>query len=242
MTLLELQNEVRKTLRDPTIEQDITGWLNQAITELAESFDLPALRLRVPAVLTTDASTWLYDLTEADHPDGYEYMKRVWRVSSSSVPQGFALERDLTAFDDLDPAHDDTGDAVQRVVVDETNISIYPMANDSLNIWHYRRPVDLEDDDDEPDAFPAGHHYRVLIPAVVLKAFRVYPDLPTEIPGDNTRALALWQQRLQAGLYGDGTHLGLLPSLAKAASPAGPRVRGPRLGSNLSGGMGRHLW
>lgn len=236
MTLSELQIQVRQVVRDPTVESSITTWANDAILELAGEYELPALRLRTPATLTTTASDWLYDIAEASHDLGYEYLKRVWRVSSSTVPQGFIIENDMTAFYDLDPERDDTGTAVQRVAIDGDQLGVYPLCADSLSLWYFRKPGVMEDDDDEPDGIPAPYHYRVLVPKIVLRAMRLYPELISDNPSDNTRALTLWQTRLQSGLYGDGFEIGMLSYLSKANRPYGIQVRGPRLGSNVGGG------
>ncbi len=242
MNLAELTLEARQVLRDVTVEASLTTWFNDCMLELAGGFELPTLRLREPATLATTTSAWLYALADAVHPSGYEYMKRCFRVSSSAVPTGFALETDMSLLYDIDPERDDTGDSVQRVVLDGDQLGVFPLASDSLSVWYYRTPMPMEDEDDEPDGIPAAYHYRVLIPKVVLRAFRVYPELPTESVNDGTQALMLWTQRLHEGLYGDKSQVGLLDYLAKSNRPYGPRVRGPRLGSQLSGGAGRRLW
>lgn len=242
MNLADLTLEIRQVLRDVTIEASIPAWLNDSMLELAGGFELPTLRLHEPATLTTTESAWLYDLTDAVHPSGYEFMKRCFRVSSTEVPTGFTLETDMGLLYDIDPERDDTGDRVQRVVLDGGQLGVYPMADDALSVWFYRAPLPMEDDDDEPDGIPVAFHYRVLIPKVVLRAFRVYPELATESVNDGTQALVLWTQRLHEGLYGDKAQIGLIDYLQKSNRPYGPRVRGPRLGSQLSGGAGRRCW
>jgi len=242
VNLEELTLDLKQILRDPTVESSFPTWLNDSMTELAGEFELPALRLREAATLTTTTSAWLYDLADAVHPSGYEYMKRCFRVSSTAVPTGFTLETDMSVLYDIDPERDDTGDSVQRVVLDGDQVGVSPLASDSLSVWYYRRPLPMEDEDDEPDGIPDAYHYRVLIPKVVLRCFRVYPELATESVNDGTQALVLWTQRLREGLYGNGYEIGLLDALQKANRPYGPRVRGPKLGSQLSGGAGRRLW
>ena len=245
MTLDEATTEIRNLLRDPTIEASIPTWINQCMLELAGSYEIPLLRLRQPATLTTTTSDWLYDLSEATHVLGYEYMKKCFRVASSSQTNGFPIERDLQAFDDADStgystAHTDTGTAVQRVAVENGQLGIYPMSSDSLSLWFYRLPQTVEDADDEMEIPESGFHYSLLVPMVVLRAFRVYPELVSDNPNDNSRALQLWTARRNAGLYGDGSQIGWV---SKLHSQRGVHVRGPRLGSQLSGGAGtRRLW
>ncbi len=244
MTLDEISTEVRGILRDPTVEASLTTWTNDIMLELATQFEIPLLRLRQPATLTTTTTDWLYDLSEATHVLGYEYHKRVWRITSSTQTTGFVLESDLQALDDADStgystSHTDTGTSVQRVAVENGQLGIYPMASDTLNLFFYRKPWTVEDADDEPEVPDAGFHYSLLVPLLVLRGFRVYPELVSDNPNDNTRALTLWQSRKNSGLYGDGSSQGYIPWLQKQR---GVHVRGPRLGSQLSGGATRRLW
>ena len=244
MTLAELMLEVRNILRDPTIESSIPTWINQASLELASQYEIPLLRLREPATLATTATDWLYDLSEATHTRGYEYHKKVWRVASSSQTNGYPIELSIDAFHDADSTgysatHTDTGTEVQRVAVEGDQLAIYPMAAQDLSLWYYRKPFEVEDDDDIPEVPDSGHHYTLLVPLVVLKAFRVYPDLALDTAGDNTRALQRWDGLRKAGLFGDGFSIGYVSSLQKQR---GVHTRGPRPGSQLSGGSGRRLW
>jgi hypothetical protein len=162
-------------------------------------------------------------------------MKRLFRVTSETFQQGVALESDPGWIDDADFAHTATGDSVQRIAVEGDQLLTYPMANDTLQLYFYRRPLDMEQDTDEPDGVPEPYHYAVLVPKVVLRAFRVYPDLAAEVAGDNTKALLLWQNRLTVGLYGDGTQVGMIPYLVKAQRVHTPRIKGPARGASLGG-------
>ncbi len=245
MNLAELTLELKQVLRDPTAEASFPTWLNQAVSELSGQYDLPVLRLRVPAILSTSASAWLYDLSDALHPSGYAYQKKVFRIASSTQTNGYILEHNLQALDDADATgysgtHTDTGTEVLRVAIEGNQLGIYPMvASQDLALWFYRQPVAMSADTDEPDGIDGEWQYRVLIPFVVLRAFRVYPELTTESITDGTRALRLWEGRLQAGLYGDGFQQGWVHSLAKQR---GVRTRGPALGSSMSGGYARRMW
>ena len=236
MTLDELTLEIKSVLRDPTMESSITNWLNQAMTELSFQFEFPQLRLRQPAVLTTTTADYLYNIEDAIHPLGYEYQRRVFRITSSAFQYGIALESEPQWINDIDPLHAQISDSVQRIAVEGNQLLTYPKANDSLSIYYYRKPIPMVDGEDTPDGIGEGFHYRVLVPHVVLKAFRNYPDeLAYGTQGNETKMLVLWQSRLNAGLYGDTVQEGLLHALQKNERVGTPRLRGASYGSSLGG-------
>jgi hypothetical protein len=233
MNFAQLQTEVRSVVRDPTVETSIPVWINQVIGELAFQWDIPVLRLRTPATLTTTTATWLYNLSACTHPSSYVYHKKVFRVASEEVEQGFLIESPMTLLDDADFTHNDTGDSVQRVAIEGSQIGVYPLAADSLSLWFYRQPVAMSADADSPDGIDADFHYRLIVPMVVIRAMRLYPDYAFEAPAANTSALQWWTQRLNAGLYGDGFQQGWVHTLRKERPP---RVQGAALGGQVSGG------
>lgn len=233
----DIKTELKEVLHDPSVEASFDVWLNEAIRELSYQFELPALRLKLPATLTTTTADWQYNISAATPPaTGHAYQKLVYKITNSAHEFGMQVDRDVQIIDRLDPDHDDTGNDVDRVAVedntDDAVVAIYPKANDTLSLWYYRTPVDMDTDAKFPDGIPAAFHLRVLVPMVVLRAFRGYPDLATESEGDNTRALQLWQLRLNQGLYGDGFQIGMVPSLRKSRPL---QVRGPRYGGSLAG-------
>lgn len=239
MNLLDLKKELKQILRDPTIESSLTFWLNDCLLELAHQFDLPGLKLKNPATLTTTTAEWLYTMRADVTPPapGHTYMKHVLRATTSQFERGMVLHREIATIDQIDPDHDDTATDVHRIAVeddtDDATIAIYPKADDTIRLWYYRQPVAMVADTDVPDGIPAAFHRTVLIPKVVLRAFRVYPELALEDEASNTRALRRWEAELQRGLFGDGYQIGMLDALAKSHLP---RIRGPRSrGGNLSG-------
>lgn len=238
MDLDTLKEELKAILRDPTVEGRFTTWLNESIKELAYEFELPALRLTLPATLATTTTDWQYLMSAVTPPvTNYTYMKKVFRVTNSENLKGMRISRDTQVIDLIDTDHDETGDDVLRLAVedqgDDAVVSIYPKANDTLNIWYWRNPIDMSSGTDTPDGVPSPFHFSVLIPKVVLKAMRLYPEIAAESVGDNTRALTLWTARLNEGLYGNGSgQIGMINSLKKSHPP---RQR-MRFGGNLSGG------
>ena len=238
MNLTQLTTELKMLLVDPTVESSLTAWLNESVVELAAQFELPGLKLKLPAILTTTTAAWQYRMSQDVVPpvSGHTYMKNVFRVTNAQHERGMVIHREIETIDRRDPDHDETAAAVNQVAIeDETDdavIAIYPKANDTLNLWYYRRPVDMSFPTDVPDGIPEAFHRSVLLSKVVLKAFRVYPELALSVEGDNTRALARWEGELRRGLYGDGYQIGLIDMLKKSAPP---RIRGPKSGGNLAG-------
>ena len=242
MNFETLQRELREILRDPTVDHLLGGWLNDVVLEVAAMYELPTLRLRVPATLAVVNTTHIFNLSAATHVSSYTYMKRCFRITSSTVEQGFTLEPSVTLLDDVDPDHSDTGTSVQRIAVEADQIAVYPRATENLSVWFYRTPATMVNPTAEPDGIPAPYHYKVLVPMVVLRAVRDYPnDRPYGVLGDNTKLLVWWTTRLNQGLYGDGIMPGMLHYIQKAQRVQTPRLRGAmlggRLGGNYPGGM-----
>lgn len=240
MNLSQLEIELHMVLRDVTVQQSFPTWLNQSMLELAQSYELPDLKLKTPAVLTTVNTEWQYDIfDDVAHPQGYVYLKKLFRVTNpSDDDRNVPIARSIQAIDELDKDHNETDTEITKIGIEGRTLAVHRMATDSLNLWFYRRPVDMVNSTDEPDGLDRQYHYTVLIPHVVLRAFRIYPDLAVATFGENTRALQWWSGRLRAGIYGDASTIGLLSNLAKNRPP---QIRGPRQGKNLSGGM-RRAW
>ena len=242
MNLSDLQTEIQIILPDPTVESSITSFLNDEILQLSYQYDLPALKVKRPFVLTTTNIEWLYSMTtDVTHVEGFVYQKMVWRITNPSVDDAdIPVDRLVETIDRLDPNHDETATDISRAAVEDDAIAVFPMANDSLNIWAFRAPIAMSNPTDVPDGIPEAFHYRVLVPRVILRMFKVYPELATEGgAGDSLRALQLWTNRLQAGLYGDGGEMGMLDALRKNRPP---RIRGPRSGGNLAGADSFMRW
>jgi hypothetical protein len=232
MNLAELNTEIRNVVRDPTVEASINGWINDVLLQLASDLDFPALRVRTPGTLAVTPSAWLYDLSDVDHVDDFVYQKKVFRVTSATFTQGLSLDDTFETLDDIDPDHDDTGANVERIAIEGDQLGVYPLTTDTLSLWFYRRPATLSADTDTPTWMPEAFHSRVIVSHVVLRAFRLFPDLSAETPEDNVRALSRWQGLANQSLYGDGNHMGLVHTFHQQRKP---RVRGARMGSNLSG-------
>lgn len=237
MNLADLQAELMDILRDPSVETRLMLWINDELLRLAYDFDLPGLRLRTPASLVVTTAAWQYNLTVATHASGFTFHKKLYRVTNALFETGMRINTDLNILDDIDPDHNETGTNVQRVAYEldlhnNAVLGIWPMANETLSLWFYRRPNFLDADNEIPE-FPDAYHSSVLLPRVVLRAFRLWPELATEGgAGDSARAFAWWNARLHEGLYGNASAPGLLNALRKSRPV---RARGPSAGMGLGG-------
>ena len=213
MNLAELQTELRIILRDPSVESSFTVWINDELLQLAQEFDFPGLKLQTPASLVCINTAYLYNLSAATHASLFTFHKKLWKVHHPNTLQGIRIERTLRAIDILDPAHTATGTNITTVGTEYEQLATHPMANQTLSLWFYRRPLALVADNDAPTWLPDSFHFKVIMPRVVLRAMRLYPELATADGGDSTRALQLWSERLRQGMYGDGYSIGLLEAL-----------------------------
>ena len=69
--------ELQVVLRDPTVESNFDTWINDELDRLSYQFDFPQLRLKTPASLTTNNTTWQYNLTAATHASSYVFQKKL---------------------------------------------------------------------------------------------------------------------------------------------------------------------
>ena len=209
MTLAELMEEIGELVADSRLESFFKRWINEAISEIAADFPLPALRLNEPTLLLVTTSTWIYDVPAT-------YQKKLFRAADSEYTP-IHIFPDLDSLDDLDLDHDDTGDHVTHVAVRDRKIGIYPMADESIKLWFYELPTALDGLGDIPTCIPTAYHSRVIIPKVVIKNFRALQDLVIDAPH---QSLMFWQREYQKGLYGEPYgDIGLINYLAREKPP-----------------------
>jgi hypothetical protein len=150
-----------------------------------------------PGIGASWATNWVLIVTGSG-----VYHKKVLKCRNSNtdlVPVFY----DMNRIDSQDPDHDDTGTYVDAVAVqdygDGGKIATYPMANDSLSLWFYRKPVQMTQDNHSPDGIPAQFHSRVLIPKALITNFRVINQFAVKPLQQN---LLYWEERYKEGLYG----------------------------------------
>jgi hypothetical protein len=204
MTLEELMAEIGTVVRDDSLAEKYPGWINNAISELAADYDLPALRLIEPVPLEVTENAWIYDV-----PDSYQ--KRLFRARNG----GYGRVQITRYLDDLhrkDIAHTQVGEKVTSVGVRDRKIGVFPKANDILYLWFYEKPTPLKAPEDRVTCIPEEYQARVIIPKMVVKNFTLLQDLVIDAPH---QSIAFWQAELRAGLNGrPQDQIGLLTYLA----------------------------
>ena len=205
MNLGELESELALYVQDDSLVVHFKGWINNAILEIANDFALPALKLKDPVSLTITESDWLYDMPSS-------YMKKLYKCYDSNWDK-ITISHSLGDIDELDIEHADTGDHITHVAMRDKQIGVYPMAAESINLWFYKLPTDLDGSTDIPSCIPNQYHDRVIIPKVVIKAYHLLMDLATQPPH---QSLAWWMSKYRAGLYGEpGGDIGMINCLAR---------------------------
>lgn len=211
MNLGELEAALNLSVQDKSLRGYYAQWLNTAILELAAALELPALKTTTPASIVCTTATWLFPLP-ADFLKLIPGQKGFSGCADSDYNQ-VRIYRTLEYLDRLDLDHDDTGDHVTMVAVTETQIGVYPKANETIYLWYYRKPALLTRASDVPTCIPEAYHARVIIPKVTLKA---YEHLQDQVENFDPKGLQYWQGKLAAGLRGspvDGP--GLIQYLSK---------------------------
>ena len=216
MNLGELEKAVALNVQDRSLQQYYASWINNALLELAAAFALPALKTLSPTTLTITTAAWLFPLPA-------NFQKDLFRCADVNFNE-VNVVRTMESLDRYDMDHDDTGDNVTHVAVTDTQIGVYPRANDTLQLWYYMKPTTLTRASDVPTCVPEAYHARVILPKVILKA---YEHLQDQVENFDQKGLQYWQAKLAAGLKGspmDGP--GLVHYLSNIQG--GPRRHGGR--------------
>ncbi len=220
MNLAEMERRLALIVRDPSLEPEFAGMINDAILEIAADFDLPALKLFTPDTFPVTTANWIWSLPENYHKKLFKVMDGNW----SPV----RIARSVEDLDKLDPDHDETGDRVTQVAVMDTGMSkylaTYPKANDTLRIWFYERPGFLSLPEDSPNCIPPEFQERVIFPKVIIKNYQLLLD---QVENFDVKPLQYWEGKLQQGLYGSSMGpVGFINWIIKLRG--GPRRHGGR--------------
>lgn len=208
MTLAELIAAIDLIVMDASLKTHFKDWINNAVLEIANDFALPALKLKEPVTVPTTESDWLYDLPASYQKDVFKCADGDWNKVT--------IKRCLSDLDAMDIDHDETGDLVTDIAIRDTQIGIYPMAVDTLRLWYFKKPTDLVADEDELTCIPAQFHYRVVISKVVVRNYHLLMDMSTNPPH---QSLKWWKDNYNAGLFGDGSDIGMLNCFARDKKP-----------------------
>ncbi len=203
MNVAELEAELALIVDDTNLATKFNDWINNAVLEIANDFALPALRLNEPVELSITESDWLYDMPAS-------YLKQLYKCYDEDFNK-VTIHRSIDDIDSLDIDHDETGDNVTHVAVRDLIIGVFPMATDTLSLWYYEQPTT-----DDLTCIPAQYHYRVIVPKIVIINFELLQDMSVNAPH---KSLDYWHRKYNAGLYGDGSDLGMINCLAREKKP-----------------------
>ena len=192
MNLAELTAAIQAVASGEHIDVDtiLTSLINEAVLEIATDFHLPYLKSLTPTILDCAVDQWLYDMPATYH-------KNLFMVRDSDYTQ--ICITTMEALQERDWDHDETGDHVTTVAVNDKQIGIYPMANENIKLWFYKLPTDLEFDDDELLCIPKEFHRRLVVPKILLKVFDNLMDMAIEPPA---QSVMYWQMKYEQGLHG----------------------------------------
>jgi hypothetical protein len=224
MTLDDLHDELRWLLQDPVIS---APQLDRIIAEerlsFADEYELPRLKLHEPERVTIGTDAWLYDM-----PLYYQKKVFAWHDGSASPTIFTQVFRSLHTLDRLDPLHTETASTVSHLAVESSQFGVYPLAAAELALWYFAKPNTEDDITEIEDQWV----YKVLVPRIVLRCFRLFPELARDDRGFDRHALELWRARQREGLYGSSQtgEMGFLNTMAKSRPP---RIRGASPGKML---------
>ena len=225
MNLEALEASLGEFVKDSELAKSFDQKLNDTILELAGDFELPALKLLDPVLLTVDDSKWLWPMPDSFH-------KKLFMVRNSSLtPWGHVhIAHDIEDLNRWNPEHDTTGANVSTVATGMQGENWYlgirplPLTQNVLQLWFYRKPSLLVNAGDVPDCIPPEYHFRVIVVKTMIRNFQTFTDAIEDGP---MKSLAYWQNEYKKGLYGElGGDIGLVNYLAKLRG--GPRRHGGR--------------
>lgn len=219
MNLGELEGRLDLIVQDESLKSHYKGMINQAILELAADYELPALRLLDPVTLPVDTTSWLWPLPKDFH-------KKLFRCANAL--RWIRVYRHIDDLTRLDRDHDQKGDSVTTVAWGaqglQNVLGIYPLADDALDLWYFRKPAVLVKSSDICDCIPPEFHERVIVPKVIIVNYAMLQD---QVENFDPKSLQFWQGELAKGLRGSPDQgPGLFNYLQKLQG--GPRRHGGR--------------
>lgn len=201
MNLGQMQSELGYIIRDNgRLSQWMTGWINDAILEIATGYDLPPLALADPYPLSVHTSGWLWPLPDSFH-------KNIFLAKGASTTAGshhhLTIHKNPAFLRDKD--HTRIADRVHEVAVipqgKDFMLGVHPLAEQDLNLWFYQRPAILEKPGDVCDCIPFNFIPQVIYPKLIIKNFQFIVDQVIDF-SITAGPLQYWQAELTRGLHG----------------------------------------
>ncbi len=214
MNLGEMTDELGMIVQDNgKLRTLLTPWINNAILEVANDYDLPPLALVDPVPLEVDTSKWLWPL-----PDNFHkrlFMCKHQHRSGNYRDHRVHIYKEIRRLEGRD--HNFVGERVREVAVamqggspkgDNYYLGIHPLAAETLDLWFFQKPAILKQSGDISDCIPPGFERRVIFPKVIIQNYNYIVD---QTQNFDLRPIQYWQTELRKGINGaPGEGIGLL--------------------------------
>jgi hypothetical protein len=153
------------------------------------------------------------------------YQKKVFEARDSDYNL-IHIVRKSQDLRSMDTDHSETGDNVTHINVEEKDLSIYPMATETIYLWYWRRPVQMADSWDTPDGIPEDFHERVIIPKTMVKVFEMQANMTFKQAPFGS--LEYWRRKYKEGILGsDLGDPGMVNFFSKSTPPRRKGGRDP---------------
>ena len=151
------------------------------------------------------------------------YQKKLFeaRDSDYNTIQIVRKSQDLRSIDE---DHSESDDHVTHVCAEEKDLMIYPMADETIWLWFWRRPVRMVDKWDVPEGIPEDFHERVIIPKTMIKIFEMQANMTFKVAPFGS--LEYWRKKYREGILGSDLGDPGMVNFFNKTTP--PRRRGGR--------------
>src|SRR5208337_730533 len=230
MNFGEIKAFLKSIVRDQSLAPHFDRQINGAISEISAELELPDLKIVTPFPLSVDKTNWLWQMPDAYH-------KMLYEVRRSGEPHWRRVHicDHIEELNYRDPEHKRIGPHVEIVAVADQGVpklgqrsflGIHPLPwqQETLQLWFYRKPTILVDEQDICDCIPPEFVRRVIIPKCIVMNFEAFTDGIEDGP---MRSLPYWENKYLIGLNGESRgESGLKDYIAKRRG--GPKRTGGR--------------
>ena len=209
MNLGQMQTELAFIVKSDRLKPFLVGWINDAILDIATSYDLPPLALAEPYPLTVDTSGWLWPLPDTFHK---KIFLAKWVNASDGSQHHLHVHKNPAFLRDKD--HTRIGDRVHEIAAIPQGksfvLGVHPLADQLMYLWFFQKPAILEKPGDVCDCIPFNFIPQVIYPKLIIKNFQFIVDQVIDF-SMSAGSLQYWQGELAKGLNGaPGWGTGLL--------------------------------
>ncbi len=171
-TFLELQTRTIKLVSSPSLDDTIPALINQGVNEIAGgmlSTLADIVTPPLPELLTIDSVTTDVTAAFVAMPDNFH---RTLQFAVKANGSEVDIADSFIEFIETDPAMTRAGN-INEVI--EHGGKLYylnvPTVAEEVTLHYYRKPVDMVDDNDEPDGIPEHLQIVLLVNFALWKAY-----------------------------------------------------------------------